>query len=187
MKSKKNIMKEVFIFIVLLILVLLILAVALYDYIPSNVSVAEIKEYSPDSKTTSIKQEIAYTNGGDTTADGMTEGEFINSLKSYSIDASELALYAEKRSYERGNSNPFDDYTVEKETTTQNNTTTQTNPNQNVGASANTNSTANTGTTNNNAPASVNTNAPAPTTPATTTESQAQSTTGTFFESPTSK
>lgn len=181
MKSKKNIMKEVFIFIVLLILVLLILAVALYDYVPSNISVAEIKEYSPDSKTTSIKQEIAYTNGGDMTADGMTEGEFINSLKSYSIDASELALYAEKKQYEKGNSNPFDDYTVSKETTTSNNTTT---PNQNVGASANTNTTTNTGTVNNNVP---NTNAPAPTTPATTTESQAQTTTGTFFESPNSK
>lgn len=187
MKSKKNIMKEVFIFIVLLILVLLILAVALYDYVPSNVSIAEIKEYSPDSKTTSIKQEIAYTNGGDATADGMTEGELINSLKSYSIDASELAVYAEKKSYERGNSNPFDDYTVETETTTQNNTTTQTNPNQNVGASANT-TTTNTSTNNTtNTTTSANTNAPGTTTPATTTESQAQSTTGTFFESPTSK
>lgn len=176
MKSKKNVMKEVFIFIVLLILVLLILAVALYDYVPASVSVAEIKEYSPDSKTTSIKQEIAYTNGGDTTANGMSEGELINSLKSYSIDASELALYAEKRSYEKGNSNPFDDYTVNTESTTPNNTTTSTTSNQNVGASPTTNTTANT-----------NTNVGAPATTTTTPATQTQTTTGTFFESPNSK
>ena len=80
MKSKKNIIKEVFIFIVLLILVLLILAVSLYDYIPSNIRVEEIKEYNADSKTTSIKQEIAYTNGGDSTADGYTQEELVTSL-----------------------------------------------------------------------------------------------------------
>lgn len=184
MKSKKNVMKEVFIFIVLLILVLLILAVALYDYVPANISVAEIKEYSPDSKTTSIKQEIAYTNGGDTTANGMSEGELINSLKSYSIDASELALYAEKRSYEKGNSNPFDDYTVNTEPTTPNNTTTSTTPNQNVGASPTTNTTANTNTTTS---AKTNTNVGAPATTTTTPATQTQATTGTFFESPNSK
>ncbi len=174
-------MKEVFIFIVLLILVLLILAVALYDYVPANISVAEIKEYSPDSKTTSIKQEIAYTNGGDATADGMTEGELINSLKSYSINASELAVYAEKRSYERGNSNPFDDYTVNTEATTPNNTTTSTTQNQNVGANPTT--TPNTTTVNTN----TNTNVGAPATTTTTPATQTQTTTGTFFESPNSK
>lgn len=165
MKSRKNIVKEVFIFIVLLILVLLILAVALYDFVPTNINVAEIKEYNPDSKTTAIKQEIAYTNGGDISEDSTSE-EFITSLKSYSIDASELAMYAQKN-YDKGNSNPFE-YGAEATT----NTTTDTN-------------TTATTTTNTSATNTTTTNTTTATTTTNTTTSN--TTTGTFFEKPNSK
>ncbi len=174
MKSKKNIIKEVFIFIVLLILVLLILAVSLYDYIPSNIRVEEIKEYNADSKTTSIKQEIAYTNGGDSTADGYTQEELVTSLKSYSIGEADLAMYKQKN-YDQGNSNPFE-YGIEA---------TNVNPNPDP----NTNSNGNNNTTNTaGQPVVSNTTNQSNTNTATVTQGTTNnSSTGTFFESPNSK
>lgn len=174
MKSKKNIIKEVFIFIVLLILVLLILAVSLYDYIPSNIRVEEIKEYNADSKTTSIKQEIAYTNGGDSTADGYTQEELVTSLKSYSIGEADLAMYKQKN-YDQGNSNPFE-YGIEA---------TNVNPNQDP----NTNSNGNNNSTNTaGQPVVSNTTNQSNTNTATVTQGTTNnSSTGTFFESPNSK
>ena len=68
-RKKTSITKEVVILILLLILIMLIFAVALYDFIPSNIGVSDEISYSSDSKTTTIKQEIAYTNSGDLTAD----------------------------------------------------------------------------------------------------------------------
>lgn len=176
MKSKKNIIKEVFIFIVLLILVLLILAVSLYDYIPSNIRVEEIKEYNADSKTTSIKQEIAYTNGGDSTADGYTQEELVTSLKSYSIGEADLAMYKQKN-YDQGNSNPFE-YGIEA-----------TNVNPNPNQDPNTNSNGNNNTTNTaGQPVVSNTTNQSNTNTATVTQGTTNnSSTGTFFESPNSK
>ena len=141
---------------------MLILAVALYDFIPANVSVPETITYTSDTTTTSIKQEIAYTNGGDTTADtNQTDEQLVTSLKSYSIDSSDLTVYGEKNLYNSGNSNPFDYASEQQPATTpeQNPATTNNNSNQTQSGSDNqtTNSTTNT------------------------------STPGTFFESPTTK
>ena len=95
--KNKNYGKEIIILLLILILIMLILAVALYDFIPANVSVPETITYTSDTTTTSIKQEIAYTNGGDTTADtNQTDEQLVTSLKSYSIDSSDLTVYGEK-------------------------------------------------------------------------------------------
>ena len=121
-RKKTSITKEVVILILLLILIMLIFAVALYDFIPSNIGVSDEISYSSDSKTTTIKQEIAYTNSGDLTADddeifggdidasmdSESDSELITALKSYSIEASDLAVYGQKNLYNSGNSNPFD-------------------------------------------------------------------------------
>lgn len=161
-KRKNNFVKEIFIFILLLILILLILAVVLYDFVPSNVTVAEVKEYSSDAATTSIKQEIAYSNGGlnaeDTTG---TAGELVTSLKSYNIDAADLHVYDEKNLYNKGNSNPFS-YVAEETQNTTNTTNTATGGNGNGGTVNSGNTTATQGTSN-------------------------SSSTGTFFESDTHK
>lgn len=125
--KKKNLIKEIFILILLLILIMLILAVALYDFIPSDITIPDEITYSSDSVTTSIKQEIAYTNGGDITAD-QSEAELVTSLKSYSITSSDLAVYEQKGVYDKANSNPFD-YAEEpapETTTTDQSTTTNT-------------------------------------------------------------
>lgn len=114
MKKKKNnssIGKEIIIFLLLVILIMLILAVVLYDFVPSNISIPEAIEYSSDSKTTSIKQEIAYTNGGDLTADERTSSyglDSVSTLKTYVIDATDLNMYKQKQLYISGNANPFD-------------------------------------------------------------------------------
>lgn len=133
MKAKNTgFMKEIIIFILLLILIMLILAVALYDFIPANISISKPIEYSADNVTTSIKQEIAYTNGGDVTADETSDEALVTSLKSYSIEASDLNIYSEKNLFNRGNSNPFDyaqeetvETTTEEKTNTENNTGTE--------------------------------------------------------------
>lgn len=160
MKKKKetHVVKEVFIFIILLILIMLILAVALYDFIPSNISVPETIEYTSDSQTTSVKQEIAYTNEGDTSGSGFSEQELVTSLKSYSIEAADLAVYSEKNLFNRGNSNPFDDVPEETaqpaETTPAQSATSETTGNTtsatNTTANTETNTTSQAATTRNN-------------------------------------
>lgn len=168
MKNKKsNIIKEVVIIVLLLILVILILAVALYDFIPATVSIPEPIKYASDSETTSIKQEIAYTNGGDVSADESNQ-DLITSLKSYSINASDLTVYGEKNLYNSGNSNPFD--YAQEATTPQNTATPETNNN--------TETVQNTTTQNATPTNSNNANV------ATTAQGSG---TGTFFESPSSK
>ncbi len=166
-KGEMNIAKEIFIIILLTILSMLVLAVALYDFIPNDVNISEGVEYTADSATTSIKQEIAYTNGGDTTADeSMSDQEIVTSLKSYSIQASDLTVYGQKNLYNSGNSNPFD--YAEEATPPENTTTTEqpaTNQTTNAGEVANTTQQA----------------------PTNNTTTASNSTVGTFFESPTSK
>lgn len=166
-KKKTHIEKEIFIAILLAILIMLILAVALYDFIPNDVNIVEPIEYTADSATTSVKQEIDTTNNGDLTADQQqTQQEIVTSLKSYSIEATDLTVYGQKNLYNSGNSNPFD-YAPDDTTTqptdgnTANNTVTE-----QQATTPSTNSATATNTTSN-----TTTNSP----------------TGTFFESSTSK
>ena len=114
-KKKDNLTKEIFIMLLLTIIILLIMIVALYDFKPKKTLIPEVVTYSSDAKTTLIKQEINYTNGGDLTADGNIDS-VMTSLKSYSIEASDLSLYGQKNLYNSGNSNPFE--YVQEETAT---------------------------------------------------------------------
>jgi len=106
-KQSQNFAKEVIIMLLLAIIILLVMMVGLYDFMPSNVVIPETVTYSSDATTTSIKQEINYTNGGDITADGDLE-TVATSLRSYSIEASDLSVYGQKNLYNSGNSNPFE-------------------------------------------------------------------------------
>lgn len=173
-KGGINIAKEIFIIIILMILIMLILAVALYDFIPNDVQVAKPIEYAADSETTTVKQEIAYTNGGDSTADESTQQEMVTSLKSYSVEATDLTVYGEKNLYVKGNSNPFD-YAEEASAEGQ--------PENNAGE----NNTANTTTQTNTTNATQTTNTQTTASPANNTASGNNSNGGTFFESPSSK
>lgn len=112
-KKKDNLTKEVIIMLLLAIIILLIMIVALYDFKPNSVIIPEVVEYSSDAKTSAIKQEINYTNGGDATADGDVDS-VLSVLKSYNIDAVDLTVYSQKSLYNSGNSNPFE-YIQEEE------------------------------------------------------------------------
>lgn len=162
MEKKKGLTKEIIIFLLLAILIILVMAVALYDFIPANVAIPDTITYGADAETTSIKQEIAYTNGGDLTGTASDE-ELVTSLKSYSIEASDLTVYSQKNLYNSGNSNPFDEYVEEEKTESSGTTNTNTQTtNQTTSSASNTTTNSTTNTTTN-------------------------STTGTFFEKPTSK
>lgn len=87
------------------------------------------------------------------------DDDLITSLKSYSIDASDLTVYGQKNLYNSGNSNPFD---YAEETPAQNTAEGAT-----TGQSAEQNTASQTGTT-----GSTNTTTTTP---------------GTFFENPSSK
>lgn len=119
MKNKKkntSIQKEIFILVLLLILIMLILLVCLYEFIPNNINVENTISYSADPTTIKVKQEIQYTNNGDSTADissnnsvkGMDEYELNDYLQSYTITSSQLDVYKQKKLYNSGNANPFD-------------------------------------------------------------------------------
>lgn len=104
---KKNYAKEIIIMMLLFIIIMLIMAVALYDFVPSSISIPELVEYTADSSTVSVKQEIEYTNGGDIVSES-EDGEEVSALRSYSIEAGDLVMYSQKNLYNSGNSNPFD-------------------------------------------------------------------------------
>lgn len=129
--SKTNIGTEIGIFIVLLIVVILLMAGMLYDYVPRQETVLEPISYSSNSATTTIKQEISRTNGGkNLNADNFEiDGESLTSLKSYSIEKSDLKVFSQKNLYNKGNSNPFeyaaDEETKENGQTTEDKTVTQ--------------------------------------------------------------
>ena len=106
-KQSQNFAKEVIIMLLLAIIILLIMMVGLYEFMPSNIVIPETVTYSSDATTTSIKQEINYTNGGDITADGDINSVSA-SLRSYSIETSDLTVYGQKNLYNSGNSNPFE-------------------------------------------------------------------------------
>lgn len=165
-KKKKNMSKEIVIVLLLLILISLILAVSLYDFVPSNINVPAKIEYSADSETTSIKQEIAYTNGGNLTADDKISDEesLVTSLKSYSIKSTDLTVYSDKKLYNSGNSNPFD-YVEEYDSTIteENNSNTSDNGNDSNKETTTTTTSSSSGTSN------------------------SSSSTGTFFENKSSK
>lgn len=183
-KKNTHVTKEIIIMMILVILIMLILAVALYDFVPTNINLPEPIEYMADSKTTSIKQEIMYTNAGEV---DQKEENVKDELKSYSIQASELTVYSQKNLYNKGNSNPFDYAVEDTTTTTTENGTGTTNPNTNTTTnttSTTTNSTTNTtgatttGEGNQTTTQSTNANITSPT---------SGTTTGNFFEKPSSK
>lgn len=197
-KSKNKLSKEIIICMILFILIMLILAVALYDFIPSSISLPESIEYTSDSTTTSIKQEIAYSlNEKDTEGSKKSQEanqELITSLKSYSIDTSDLNVYSEKNLYNSGNSNPFD--YGQEETTNENGATTGDANNTNANSNSNTSesgtnaNTSTSGSSNNSTTSNNNSTSNGNSGSSTSTGSNTKatsSTTGTFFESKSSK
>ena len=94
----KSMVKEAIILIAMIILAVLVMGITFYDYIPTYKTVPEVQKYIPDSKITTALDEI--------------EEEEVESIlvKPLTIDSSKLDVYQAKKSYEKGKSNPFSDY-----------------------------------------------------------------------------
>ena len=126
----KTIAKETGIVILLLIAVILVSGIVFYDYIPNNKTVpAKIEEYTLPQE---VKTELE---------DSMNEEQDI--VRTYYIDSSDLSVYEASNDYDKGNANPFADYsaTTSNENTSSNSNNTSNNSNSN---NINTNNSQNT-------------------------------------------
>ena len=145
--------KETLTYILLGAVVIITLGLLLYDFIPTETEMPDTLEYAADAKVTSTKQAIV--DAGYSISDG--EGGSDSLLRSYTVTQSDLAMYKNKKIYQSGKVNPFEEY-KEPENVVNNNTT-------------------------NTSGGATTTNTITPTVANQTTKS----TTGTFFEKPNSK
>ena len=96
MKLEKILLESI-ILAVLAGIIVILLVIALYEYKP-NISVAKVETYSKGEETSKVLQEIATTNITD------TDGGII---RSYTISAKDLTVYAQSEVYEASRPNPF--------------------------------------------------------------------------------
>lgn len=125
-----DLVKEVFIFALLFMVIMFTLGILFYEDIPKNKTVPQPVEYIADSLVTSTLQEIAEVQEKGINIDTNIEPQW-----SYSVTSSDLAMYASKRSYTSGKTDPFAEYaeeTTENEgtNTVVNNTTNTTTSNK---------------------------------------------------------
>ena len=95
----KSIFKEIVIILLLILAVILLLGILFYNYMPSSKIIpAKVEEYAMDQQT---KAEL--------------EKELSNSkteeiVKTYMLDATDIAVYEKTKEYNKGKQNPFSDY-----------------------------------------------------------------------------
>lgn len=147
--------KEILTYLLLGAVVVVTVGLLLYDFIPTETEMPDTLEYVAEAKVTTTKQAIA--DAGYSISDG--EGGSDSLLRSYTVTQSDLAMYKNKKVYQSGKINPFEEY-KEPENVVGNNTTTE-----GSGSAATTNQI----------------------TPTVANQTTKNSSTGTFFEKPNSK
>lgn len=119
-----KIFKNIILIILLSAVIIMMIGILFYDYIPNGAEVKEVNKYVTEERTTktlaSIKQdeEVLFeqlygstSNSGDTT--DVEEPQVI--IHSYSLDAGDLKVFEQSKSYESGKANPFADLIEETE------------------------------------------------------------------------
>lgn len=105
----KSTIKNIILVVALSAVILMIMGVALYDYIPSGVTVAKANTYETDVATTKILSDIADLNENnflkDDTMNSANTGNVI--LQTYSITKADLALYRATGDLKQGKANPL--------------------------------------------------------------------------------
>ena len=96
-----KIAKEILILILLCVVVIFVLGILLYDFIPGKDEKIKSVEYKTDQSVSEVLDEIKANTGID-----IQEKSDVP-LKSYSIEASDLDIYASENSYESGKIDPF--------------------------------------------------------------------------------
>ena len=112
----KNVIKEIFIGLLLLLIVILSLGVLFYESIPNTEENMTSVSYSPDSTVTKTLQTISAEK--EKSEEDKTAGESTNfgaNLVSYRIGINDLERYEERKTYESGKLDPFEDYSEDAE------------------------------------------------------------------------
>lgn len=150
----KSLVKELFIDVLLLMVVVFTLGILFYDSMPNNKATPTSITYTADTAVTTTIQQISEEKANSTSnsssssdSSGLNIGSVI---ASYSIGSTDLSTYAQRKTYESGKVDPFEDYKEETNadgnTTGDNNNSTGNNNSSNSNSSSNSNN----GNSNNN-------------------------------------
>ena len=145
----KSLVKELFIGVLLWMVVVITLGILFYYSMPNNKATPTSITYTADTAVTTTIQQISEEKANSTSnsssssdSSGLNIGSVI---ASYSIGSTDLSTYAQRKTYESGKVDPFEDY--KEETNTNGNTT-----------GDNNNSTGNNNSSNSNGNSSSNSN-----------------------------
>lgn len=151
----KSLVKELFIGVLLLMVVVFTLGILFYDSMPNNKATPTFITYTADTAVTTTIQQISEEKANSTSnsssssdSSGLNIGSVI---ASYSIGSTDLSTYAQRKTYESGKVDPFEDY--KEETNTDGNTTGDNNNstgNNSSNSNGNSSSNSNNGNSNNN-------------------------------------
>lgn len=150
----KSLVKELFIGVLLLMVVVFTLGILFYDSMPNNKATPTSITYTADTAVTTTIQQISEEKANSTSnssSSSNSSGLDIGSvIASYSIGSTDLSTYAQRKTYESGKVDPFEDY--KEETNTDGNTTGNNNNSTGNNNSSNSNSSSNSnnGNSNNN-------------------------------------
>ena len=152
----KSLVKELFIGVLLLMVVVFTLGILFYDSMPNNKATPTSITYTADTAVTTTIQQISEEKANSTSnssSSSNSSGLDIGSvIASYSIGSTDLSTYAQRKTYESGKVDPFEDY--KEETNTDGNTTGNNNNSTGNNNSSNSNgyssSNSNNGNSNNN-------------------------------------
>lgn len=151
----KSLVKELFIGVLLLMVVVFTLGILFYDSMPNNKATPTSITYTADTAVTTTIQQIAEEKSNSTTnssSSSDSSGLDIGSvIASYSIGSTDLSTYAQRKTYESGKVDPFEDY--KEETNTDGNTTGDNNNstgNNSSNSNGNSSSNSNNGNSNSN-------------------------------------
>lgn len=151
----KSLVKELFIGILLLMVVVFTLGILFYDSMPNNKATPTSITYTADTAVTTTIQQISEEKANSTSnSSSSTDSSGLNIgsvIASYSIGSTDLSTYAQRKTYESGKVDPFEDY--KEETNTDGNTTGDNNNstgNNSSNSNGNSSSNSNNGNSNSN-------------------------------------
>lgn len=97
-----KIVKEALIIVLLILVILFAVGILFYDCMSADVDKVVSVEYETDSNVNEVLTEIEANSGVD-----VKNSNSNSLLKSYSINAEDLSIYASENSYESGKKDPF--------------------------------------------------------------------------------
>lgn len=100
-----KILREILIIALLFLVIMFTLGILFYDYIPTDSGTITSVKYVADENVEHVLNEIQTNSGIDIKSQNTD-----SPLKSYTIDANDLNIYASEKYYESGKKDPFAEY-----------------------------------------------------------------------------